>query len=207
MNTTLEYIVKKFDIDLKKDQPIQIPSIGRQGLVELFAELDFCEGAEIGVDRGIFSERLCKANPNLCLFSIDSWSTSSFEDPLNTSPAIQKQFDRHYQDAQRRLANCNCQIIRKESLDAVKDFADNTLDFVYIDANHSFVHVASDLYRWEKKVRIGGIISGHDYVHFPPAKDNHVKHIVDAYVQAFEIKPYFELGQDRFHSWFWIKLK
>ena len=207
MNTALEYIVKKFNLDLTKTQPIQIGSIGRIGLAEAFAELGLNTGAEIGVDRGAFSEILCKANPKLQLFSIDPWSTAPFENPIYSAKSMQGQYERHRQDAEHRLSNYNCRIIRKESLEAVKGFADNSLDFVYIDANHNFINIASDIYRWEKKVKIGGFVSGHDYHHFPPARDNHVKHIVDAYVQAFEINPYFELGQDRYHSWFWVKEK
>lgn len=205
MNPTLDYITKKFNLDITGPQPIQIGSIGRVGLAELFAELGFKEGAEIGVDRGAFSEVLCKTNPKLHLTSIDFWSTSAFEDPHNTREVMQIQLDTHYKDAVNRLANYNCDIVRKASLNAVKEIPDNSLDFVYIDANHNFVQIAADLYEWQKKVRIGGIVSGHDYLHFPPSKDNHVKDVVDAFVKAFEISRYFELGIDRYHSWFWIK--
>ncbi len=118
---------------------------------------------------------------------------------------MQKQFEAHFQDAKHKLSKYNCQIIRKESLSAVNDFEDESLDFVYIDANHHFINIAADLYQWQKKVKPGGIMSGHDYMHFPPERDNHVKHVVDAYAQAFEIKTYFELGQDKYPSWFWVK--
>lgn len=205
MNATLKYILTKFDINPSQAQPIQIPSIGRSGLAQLFAELGYLNGAEIGVDRGLFSEVLCRANPNLKLYSIDPWSTSAFEDPRNSSSAMQKQYEDHYQSALRRLSSYNCEVIRNKSLSALKKFPDNSLDFVYIDANHNFVNIAEDLYRWATKVRPGGIISGHDYQHFPLEKDNHVKHVVDAYVAAFEINPYFELGIDRYHSWFFVK--
>lgn len=205
MNSTLEYVLRKFEIDASQTQPILIERINRNDLSTLFAELGFTKGAEIGVDRGTFSEILCQNNPNLKLFSIDSWSTNSFENPQNKTNEMQKKFDTHYEDAKRRLSKYNCKIIKKESLSAVKDFTDGSLDFVYIDANHSFAEIAMDLFKWERKVRHGGIVSGHDYEHFYVGKDNHVKHIVDAYVQAFEITPYFELEQDKYHSWFWVK--
>lgn len=206
MNPTLNYITQKFNLNLYQPQPIILESIGRNDLAKLFTELDFNKGAEIGVDRGAYSEVLCKLNPQLQLFSIDVWSISSKEDP-NTTEARQKQYDEHYEDAKRRLAKYNCKILRQKSLEAVQNFKDNSLDFVYIDSNHSFVEVAGDIYSWEKKVKIGGIVSGHDYQHFPPAKDNHVKHVVDAFTQAFEIPTYFELGVDKYHSWFWVKTK
>lgn len=49
-------------------------------------------------------------------------------------------------------------------MDVVKQFKDESLDFVYIDGNHSFQHVVNDLCEWEKKVKVGGIVAGHDYI-------------------------------------------
>ncbi len=53
--------------------------------------------------------------------------------------------------------------IRKKSIEASKDFEDNSLDFVYIDANHQFRNVLEDLKSWYPKVKSGGVIAGHDY--------------------------------------------
>jgi predicted O-methyltransferase YrrM len=89
-------------------------------------------------------------------------------------------------------------------MDAVKDFADGSLDFVYIDGHHGFKYVAEDIWEWHKKVRKGGIVAGHDY--FTLNKDprhpycNHVKEVVDAYVLAFKIDD-LEIMSDSFHSW------
>ncbi len=41
--------------------------------------------------------------------------------------------------------------------------ADQSLDFVYLDARHDFQGVFSDLIAWWPKLRIGGVIAGHDY--------------------------------------------
>ncbi len=49
-------------------------------------------------------------------------------------------------------------------MDALEDFEDNSLDFVYIDGDHNFKHISEDIYEWTKKVRSGGIVSGHDYL-------------------------------------------
>lgn len=56
--------------------------------------------------------------------------------------------------------------IRKTSLEAAKDFKDYSLDAVYIDAEHDYASVKSDIRTWKWKVKDGGIISGHDY-HLP----------------------------------------
>ena len=41
-------------------------------------------------------------------------------------------------------------------------FEDKSLDFVYIDANHSYSYVKEDILAWLPKVKKGGIIGGHD---------------------------------------------
>ncbi len=64
-----------------------------------------------------------------------------------------------------------CEIIRLESGQAAQHVPDG-IDFVYIDANHSYGGVYRDLCLWSGKVREGGIIGGHDYGHadFPGVK-------------------------------------
>ena len=42
-------------------------------------------------------------------------------------------------------------------------FAPESVDFVYIDANHSYTYVRDDIQTWLPKVKKGGIIGGHDY--------------------------------------------
>lgn len=117
-------------------------------------------GAEIGVEQGIFSEIICKNKNVKKLYSIDAWKAyKGYRDHTR-----QKKLDGFFEITKKRLAPFNCEIVRKFSLDAVKDFMDNSLDFVYIDANHDYDHVYEDLTIWSKKVKKGGIISGHDYI-------------------------------------------
>jgi hypothetical protein len=53
-------------------------------------------------------------------------------------------------------------------LDAAKTFKAQSLDFVYIDADHSYDAVRADIDAWNTKVRAGGLIGGHDYCHAFP---------------------------------------
>lgn len=54
--------------------------------------------------------------------------------------------------------------IQKLSLDAAKDYADESLDFVFIDASHEYEDVLNDIRAWMPKIKSGGWIAGHDYV-------------------------------------------
>ena len=54
-------------------------------------------------------------------------------------------------------------VIRKYSAEAAGQIEDESLDFVYIDANHSYENVLQDLTLWGRKVRPGRYIIGHDY--------------------------------------------
>lgn len=48
------------------------------------------------------------------------------------------------------------------STEACELFADESVDLVFIDANHGYSHVKRDTLAWLQKVRYGGIVSGHD---------------------------------------------
>lgn len=62
--------------------------------------------------------------------------------------------------------------IKKSSFDACKLFADNSLEFVYLDASHKFEHVVEDSTVWLPKIKNGFYIGGHDYNNI---EDNHVE--------------------------------
>ena len=49
------------------------------------------------------------------------------------------------------------------SWEVAKYFEDKSVDFVYIDADHSYDSVTKDIQSWYPKMKSGGIISGHDF--------------------------------------------
>lgn len=57
---------------------------------------------------------------------------------------------------------------RKDSALSAEDYADGSVDFVFIDADHSYEGVKKDILAWLPKVKKGGVLSGHDYAwHLP----------------------------------------
>lgn len=53
--------------------------------------------------------------------------------------------------------------IQSGSSEAAVHFADQSVDFVFIDANHTYDFVKADVNAWLPKIKPGGIIAGHDY--------------------------------------------
>ena len=52
---------------------------------------------------------------------------------------------------------------RMTTNEAARLFEDESLDAVFIDADHSYEAVKLDIQNWMPKVRKGGILAGHDY--------------------------------------------
>lgn len=213
-STTLEYILNKFNLsfDDKTRLPIEIPNVGRDNLPGLFNELGYKTGAEIGVLDGEFSEQLCQANSKLKLYGVDPWEQiGDFHD------YDQGRLDRAYATTKQRLSKYSCEIIKKTSMDAIKDFENGSLDFVYLDADHSFQNVVNDVCEWIKKVKLGGIISGHDFRRYSDERGRyHVPEAISGYTVAYHIRPWFVLGRkkavegeirDKDRSWMWVKLQ
>jgi hypothetical protein len=207
MRHELEYIIEKWGIDIHQPSPIMLPEKTRLDMVRLFTGLKYRTGAEIGTARGSFAITLSINNPKLRLYCVDAWK---IYDGLEDYPD-QEFLNEYHAAARHRLRPYeNVEIINDLSMEAVKRFDNESLDFVYIDANHRFPYVAEDLFYWSEKVRPGGIVSGHDYLK-TPRKDGlvHVREVVHAYTESFNVNPWFVVDKcttnRRAGSFFWVK--
>lgn len=224
---TLDYILAKYQIEGNYStlETVEIPNVDRNDLAKIFNELGFKVGIEVGVERGYYSEVLCKANPDATIYGVDPWE--SLEMCINNQPekrtqnhSSQNRCNRIFNEAKLRLSVYpNYKFIKSYSIDAANQFADNSVDFVYIDANHEYTQVLNDLRIWERKIRPGGVVSGHDYYdadtdHPDTSRRLQVKQAVDYYVKRNGIKPLIIWGatnklpgtkRDRWRSWMFIK--
>jgi predicted O-methyltransferase YrrM len=53
--------------------------------------------------------------------------------------------------------------VRTDSVSASKNYQDNSLDFVFIDGDHSYEACKADILAWLPKMKNGSILAGHDY--------------------------------------------
>jgi len=77
----------------------------------------------------------------------------------------QKQADNILMDAKRNTQkfSSRASLFIGESTSVGQYLVDGKFDYVFIDANHKYESVKADIHLWCSKVRVGGILCGHDY--------------------------------------------
>ena len=141
------------------------------------------EGAEIGVSCGAFSKILFDNSKLSKLNLIDPWINQDDEIYNDETNVGQKQMDERYQLVTKLFKDegDRCRTLRMTSEEAVNEIEDDSLDFVYIDANHSYEASSQDINLWWPKVKKGGVFSGHDYTNGGPYNFG-VKRAVDEFI-------------------------
>jgi hypothetical protein len=190
---------------------VEIPNANRNDFAKFLSDEGYKTGAEIGVNKGEYGQVLCGAG--LKVYGIDCWENYRGYKREGT-------YKSSYEEAVGNLKGLDYTIIKKYSMDALADFEDDSLDFVYIDANHTLPYVCMDIFGWERKVKRGGIISGHDYANIagfgerehPKIFDGcHVKTAVHACIEIMRIPKLYVLGErysenrDRWRTWFFFR--
>lgn len=141
-------------------------------LIDLIMRKRYIIGAEIGCYKGRTTARLLQFCPDLHLICVDIWGNSDKHTDYGRETykgykwgAIRKSFNRAMRAHRNRLT-----VYRQVSWEAAENVKDDSLDFVFIDADHGYEAVMKDIHAWYPKVRKGGIISGHD-ISIPSVKE------------------------------------
>jgi hypothetical protein len=135
---------------------------------------------------------------------VDAWQAyKGYRDHVS-----QSKMDRFYAETSERLKPFaeRSVIIKGWSVEVAEWFLDmdKKLDYVYIDGNHEFTHVANDIAAWTPVVRKGGIIAGHDFKRSRGNYICHVKDVVQAWTYSHSIRPWFVFTKDKAPSWMWV---
>lgn len=120
---------------------------------------------ECGAWLGKSSSFLCDtAKDRINIFIVDTWEGS--KDELDAAHKLATETD-IYPIFLDNMGDRKFTAIKKTSVEASKDFEDESCDVVYIDMQHSYEAVKEDIEHWLPKVKKGGYISGHDYPYAP----------------------------------------
>ena len=111
--------------------------------------------AEIGVDEGLFTEKIISITKPKKMHLIDIYNSTRYGQ--NKILKVKKKF-------LRKIKAGSLEINRSLSIKAAKKFKDNYFDWIYIDTDHSYSTTIKELYAYESKIKPNGIIAGHDYV-------------------------------------------
>jgi hypothetical protein len=128
------------------------------------------KGVEVGVYRGSTARCVLAARPLCTHVMVDPWKSPKAHERYAKAPGImnkygQDRFDRCYEAVCKLAENYKgrAKIFRMYSTEAAQLFEDKSLDYVFIDGEHSYEAVKEDIAYWLPKVKEGGWIGGHDY--------------------------------------------
>lgn len=116
---------------------------------------------EVGVNRGRFAEVLLN-NWKGTYTGVDHYP--SLYDPVDPSSQGDRQKD--YEAGLLAISNFGnrASILKLSSVEGAKNFRNDFLDFVYLDAKHRYKDIMEDLEAWWSKVKKGGVFAGHDVI-------------------------------------------
>lgn len=127
-------------------------------------ENNFRDIAEVGVWKGEFAKHLLLKCPQIRSYlMVDSWRhLEGWNKPFNLSDS---QLEQVYQQAllNTEFAKEKVRVLRGTTLEEREKMADDSLDFVYIDGDHSLRGIVIDALSMWPKLRAGGVLAGDDF--------------------------------------------
>ncbi len=131
---------------------------------ETFVEV----GAWFGKSTNHLASKINESGKNINLTVVDTWKgTDDEESHQNIVNAFSG--DIFYEFIENTVLSNNYgnfNIIKDSSRNASKIFANNSIDYIMLDAGHSYDALRDDINSWYPKVKPGGYISGDDYTVF-----------------------------------------
>lgn len=119
-------------------------------------------GAEIGCAFGGFARIVLSTWRGKQYFMVDPWIVQDSEVYRERTSNVDYR-DWYHQCVKLSQQDRRVKLIRSMSVDGSRQIADDSLDWVFIDGNHSYRSVLEDMDAWYRKVKPGGLFSGHDY--------------------------------------------
>lgn len=131
-------------------------------LIRMIREHDFRRGAEVGTGTGRTAMEVLKACSALHLIEVAWYPGPELIEGIAYCECqrARRTWQRHIEPYLHRVT-----IIELPSHEAVTKVKDESLDFVFIDADHAYEECLRDIQVWSPKVRLGGLICGDDYEH------------------------------------------
>lgn len=149
----LERDIPKIDLEQKHINNLQV-LLDRYHLLMQLPKNAVC--AEIGVNEGDFSKQIIQVSEPAKLHLVDAWADAArYHDGLKL--AVNDKF-------REEISIGKVEVNVGYSTDVLKTFPDNYFDWVYLDTDHTYKTTSAELNILKDKVKVNGIIAGHDYI-------------------------------------------
>jgi len=134
-------------------------------LSEQIKQNEYTIGAEIGCYHGRTSMNVLRNCPHFKLIAVDKWEN------IEPDPSGEKIGCEDW-DAEKgfqifkyntKAFGKRLKVLRGDSQEMAAFVEDNSLDIIFIDADHRYDAVKGDILAWIPKLKSGGLLSGHDY--------------------------------------------
>lgn len=122
---------------------------------------------ELGSWRGrstsYLAVNIINSGKNIRLDAVDTWRGSWAEAIHQQDPAVIN--DTLYDEFLKNIEPVKAVVnpVRMHTLEAAKQYSDNSLDFIFVDASHEYEDVKQDILAWLPKLKPGCLMAGDDY--------------------------------------------
>lgn len=181
----MQFDIEKWNSNPAKSQ-VDVPRHWRreQWISHMANENGWQTGAELGVWQGRTFLFVLANSPQVSMVGVDLWEPQA----ENEGPENYLDWPHHANEARVREGakrfGARAIIHKMYTHEAAKLVEDNSLDFIFIDADHGTDPVRNDILTWMPKVKDTGTIIGHD-INWPTVK-----------VVADELLPGYIIGPD-----------
>ena len=137
---------------------------GKDG--DLFVEI----GCFIGKSTSYLATEIANSGKKIEFHTMDLWDYEMYSGPekiwYDESPE-KKLYDDPLKCFKHNIKNVKkyVQYFKGDSKKLVENYADNSIDFLFIDGDHSPDGFRKDLELWYPKIKNGCVFAGHDYDH------------------------------------------
>jgi hypothetical protein len=164
---------------------------------------DGAVAVELGAWKGrstcFMGVEIANSGKAIAFYTVDDWrgspGESGYEDADLAGGTLFETFSANIAPVAEHV-----RIIAGDSVDAAARFAEGSIDFLYLDASHTYEGVMRDLVAWFPKVKVGGTIAGDDWCneqHGQPGVRNAVRDFFGRRSQELQILP----GSDPNPDW------
>lgn len=124
-------------------------------------------GVFLGASAAFLRDRLDEVMPSARLHLVDRWieyATGCTDPATHTFLLAQPSFRNAFDQCARHLQlDRRCRIRQGDAIRVLRTYEDQSIDFAFLDDCHEYGHVFSEIETALPKIKVGGVLAGHDY--------------------------------------------